>query len=65
MWLNGIDHSFPQPDLYEVIDKINAAFPELSVTETVGVPEEDVNTIVTVLLFIQPSHVAVPDEPEP
>lgn len=40
-------------------------FPELSVTETVGVPEEDVNTIVTVLLFIQPSHVAVPDEPEP
>lgn len=34
MWLNGIDHSFPQPDLYEVIDKINAAFPELSVKQT-------------------------------
>ena len=40
-------------------------FPELSVTETVGVPLEELKTIVTVLLFIQPSHVAVPDEPEP
>ena len=40
-------------------------FPELSVTETVGVPLEELKTIVTVLLLMQPSQVAVPDEPEP
>lgn len=34
LWLNGIDHSFAQPDLYSVIQKINDAHPELEVRQT-------------------------------
>ncbi len=34
MWLNGIDHSFAQPDVLEVIEKINSLFPELEVRQT-------------------------------
>ncbi|MBO5796925.1 MAG: hypothetical protein J6R77_01080, partial [Clostridia bacterium] len=34
LWLNGIDHSFAQPDLMQVIEKINALFPELDVKQT-------------------------------
>ena len=34
LWLNGIDHSFPQPDVLEIIQKINALFPELEVRQT-------------------------------
>lgn len=33
-WLNGIDHSFAQPDVLQVIEKINALFPELEVKQT-------------------------------
>ena len=40
-------------------------FPALFTTETVGVPEDDDKTIVTVLLLMYPSQVAVPDAPEP
>lgn len=34
LWLNGIDHSFAQPDLLPVIEQINALFPELEVRQT-------------------------------
>jgi len=34
LWLNGIDHSFAQPDLLSVIAKINEAHPELEVRQT-------------------------------
>ena len=34
MWLNGIDHSFAQPDIREVIDLINHTYPELTVRQT-------------------------------
>ena len=34
MWLNGIDHSFAQPDILQVIDKISEMFPELDVKQT-------------------------------
>ena len=34
MWLNGIDHSFAQPDILQVIDKNSEMFPELDVKQT-------------------------------
>lgn len=34
MWLNGIDHSFAQPDVPEVIEKIRAEFPELTIYQS-------------------------------
>lgn len=34
LWLNGIDHSFAQPDILKVIKQINALFPELEVRQT-------------------------------
>lgn len=34
MWLNGIDHSFAQPDILDVIKTINEAFPELEVKQS-------------------------------
>lgn len=34
MWLNGIDHSFAQPNLLPVIDKINEKYPELDVRQS-------------------------------
>ena len=34
MWLNGIDHSFAQPDLLAVLEKINDKFPNLNVRQS-------------------------------
>ncbi len=34
VWLNGIDHSFAQPDILPVIQQINELFPELEVRQT-------------------------------
>ena len=34
MWLNGIDHSFAQPDLLAVLQKINERHPELEVRQS-------------------------------
>lgn len=33
-WLNGIDHSWAQADLLEVIDKINELFPDIEVRQS-------------------------------
>jgi len=33
-WLNGIDHSWAQEDLLEVIEKINALFPDIEVKQS-------------------------------
>ncbi len=33
-WLNGIDHSFPQPDVLAAIETINREFPDLEVKQT-------------------------------
>lgn len=33
LWLNGIDHSWAQPDILSVIDRVNALFPDLSVKQ--------------------------------
>ena len=33
-WLNGIDHSWAQADLLEVIDKINKLFPDIEVRQS-------------------------------
>ena len=43
LWLNGIDHSFAQPDILEVIEKINAEFPEYTVKQ--ATPEEYLEAI--------------------
>ncbi|MBQ7299640.1 MAG: hypothetical protein IJW77_07350 [Clostridia bacterium] len=34
MWLNGIDHSFAQPDLLAVLEKINEKYPNLNVRQS-------------------------------
>ncbi len=34
MWLNGIDHSFAQPDVLAVIEKIRAEFPWLTIYQS-------------------------------
>jgi hypothetical protein len=39
--------------------------PELFFTVTVGEPDDEERTIVTVLLFMYPFHVPVPDALEP
>ena len=33
LWLNGIDHSWAQPDILDAIEKANALFPELSIKQ--------------------------------
>ena len=33
LWLNGIDHSWAQPDILSVIARVNALFPDLSVKQ--------------------------------
>ncbi len=33
-WLNGIDHSFPQPDILDAIDTINKEYPNIEVRQT-------------------------------
>jgi len=38
LWLNGIDHSWAQEDLFEVMEKIRALFPDLEVRQSV--PQE-------------------------
>ncbi len=42
-WLNGIDHSFPQHDLLEVIDLINEVYPDVEVRQSH--PEEFLEAI--------------------
>ncbi|MCQ2433345.1 MAG: hypothetical protein MJ175_12140, partial [Clostridia bacterium] len=34
LWLNGIDHSWVQPDLFAVIDKIKELYPDLDVRQS-------------------------------
>jgi len=33
LWLNGIDHSWAQPDILSVIDRVNALYPDLHVKQ--------------------------------
>jgi len=33
LWLNGIDHSWAQPDILSVIDRVNALYPDLDVRQ--------------------------------
>ena len=33
LWLNGIDHSWAQPDILSVIDRVNALYPDLCVKQ--------------------------------
>ena len=33
LWLNGIDHSWAQPDILSVIDRVNALYPDLRVKQ--------------------------------
>ena len=33
LWLNGIDHSWAQPDILSVIERVNALFPDLTVIQ--------------------------------
>jgi len=45
LWLNGIDHSYAQPDIPEVIRKVNTLFPELEVRH--ATPEELLDAVHT------------------
>jgi len=45
LWLNGIDHSYAQPDILEAIQKVNTLFPELEVRQ--ATPEELLDAVHT------------------
>ncbi len=47
MWLNGIDHSWAQEDILEIIEKINALYPELEVKQST--PDEFARELISAL----------------
>ncbi len=44
MWHNGIDHSWAQADILEIIEKVKALFPEIEVKQ--ASPEEYANAVI-------------------